>query len=48
MRLATIKETPLVTVLLTSGGKSLVFIVLALLARSRVTIIVAPYTELKK
>jgi superfamily II DNA helicase RecQ len=48
VRLAAAKETPLVAVLLTGGGKSLVFMVPALLAGSGVTIVVAPYAELKR
>jgi hypothetical protein len=43
-----IKETLLIVILLTSGRKSLIFIVPAMLSRSRVTIIVALYVELKR
>jgi superfamily II DNA helicase RecQ len=35
-------------VLLTGGGKSLVFMVPAILASAGVTIVVAPYAELKR
>ena len=48
VRLAAAKETPLVAVLPTGGGKSLVFMVPAMLAGSGVTIVVAPYAELKR
>jgi superfamily II DNA helicase RecQ len=48
VRLAVVKQTPLVAVLLVSGGKSLIFMVPAILSGSRVTIIVAPYTKLKR
>ncbi len=43
-----IKETLLVVILLTSRGKSLIFIVPAILSRSRVTIVVVLYTKLKR
>jgi len=43
VRLAAAKETPLVAVLPTGGGKSLVFMVPAMLSGSGVTIVVAPY-----
>jgi superfamily II DNA helicase RecQ len=46
--LAAAKETPLVIILPTSGGKSLIFIVPAMLSRSRVTIVVALYAKLKR
>jgi hypothetical protein len=42
------KESPLVAILSISGGKSLVFIVLAMLLGSRVTIIIALYIKLKR
>ena len=48
VRLAAAKESPLVAVLPTGGEKSLVFIVPAILTGSGVTIVVAPYTELKR
>ncbi len=48
IRLAAVKETLLVIILLTSRGKSLIFIVPAILSRSRVTIIIALYTKLKR
>src|SRR4051812_11260663 len=48
MRLAAAKETPLVAVLPTGGGKSLVFIMPAILAESEVTIVMALYTKLKR
>lgn len=48
VRLAAAKETPLVAILPTSGGKSLVFIVPAMLSGYGVTIVVAPYAELKR
>ncbi|KAH8749196.1 hypothetical protein F5882DRAFT_262031, partial [Hyaloscypha sp. PMI_1271] len=47
-KLVATKETLLVIILLTSRGKSLIFIVPAILSRSRVTIVVAPYAELKR
>ncbi|KAL2201943.1 hypothetical protein CC79DRAFT_1351456 [Sarocladium strictum] len=45
---AAARETPLIAVLPTSSSKSLVFIVPAILARARVTIVVAPFAELKR
>ncbi|KFY63879.1 hypothetical protein V496_03617 [Pseudogymnoascus sp. VKM F-4515 (FW-2607)] len=48
VRLAAAKETPLVAILLTGGGKSLVIMVPAMLSGSGVTIVVAPYAELKR
>jgi superfamily II DNA helicase RecQ len=48
VRLAAARETPLVAVLPTGGGKSLVFMVPAMLSGSGVTIVVAPYAELKR
>jgi hypothetical protein len=42
------KESPLVAILSISGGKSLVFIVLAMLLGSRVIIIIASYIKLKR
>lgn len=48
VRLAAAKETPLVAVLPTGGGKSLVFMVPAMLAGAGVTVVVAPYAELKR
>ncbi|KAM0362018.1 hypothetical protein ACHAO7_011321 [Fusarium culmorum] len=48
VRLATAKQSPLVAVLPTGGGKSLVFMVPAMLAGAGVTIVVAPYAELKR
>ena len=42
-----IKETLLVVILSTSRGKSLIFIILAILFGSGVTIIIALYTKLK-
>jgi superfamily II DNA helicase RecQ len=42
------KESLLIIIRSTSGGKSLVFIMLAILSGSRVTIIVAPYIKLKR
>jgi superfamily II DNA helicase RecQ len=42
------KKSLLVTILSTSRGKSLVFIVLAILLGSRVTIIIALYIKLKR
>ncbi|KAJ6438049.1 recq family helicase [Purpureocillium lavendulum] len=45
VRAAAAKDTPLVAVLPTGGGKSLVFMVPAM---SGVTIVVAPYAELKR
>lgn len=46
--MAAVKKTPLVTILPTGGGKSLIFIVPAILAWARVTIMVAPYAKLKR
>ena len=46
--MATVKQTPLVTVLPVGGGKSLIFIVPAMLSGSGVTIVVVPYAELKR
>jgi superfamily II DNA helicase RecQ len=46
--LAAAKQTPLVAVLPVGGGKSLIFIVPAMLSGSGVTIVVAPYAELKR
>ncbi|KAL2211173.1 hypothetical protein CC79DRAFT_1347853 [Sarocladium strictum] len=48
MILAAARETPLVAVLPTGSGKSLVFMVPAILARAGVTIVVAPFAELKR
>lgn len=48
VRLAAAKETLLVVILPTGGGKSLIFMVLAILSRSKVTIVIIPYTELKR
>ncbi|KAI1071050.1 hypothetical protein LB507_011522 [Fusarium sp. FIESC RH6] len=48
IRLATVKQSPLVTVLLIGSGKSLIFIVLAILVGIGVIIVVALYTELKR
>jgi hypothetical protein len=48
VRLAAAKESPLVAILPTGGGKSLIFMVPAMLSGSGVTIVVAPYAELKK
>lgn len=48
VRAAAAKETPLVAVLPTGGGKSLIFIVPAMLSGAGVTIVVAPYAELKR
>jgi hypothetical protein len=42
------KESPLVAILFISRGKSLVFIVLAMLLKSRVIIIIASYIKLKR
>ena len=42
------RQTPLVVVLLTGRGKSLLFTVLALLEASRVTVVVVPYQALIK
>ncbi|KFY03028.1 hypothetical protein V490_00322 [Pseudogymnoascus sp. VKM F-3557] len=43
VRLAAARETPLVAILPTGGGKSLVFMMPAMLSGSGVTIVVAPY-----
>ena len=48
MRLATAKESPLVVVLPTSGSKSLVFIVLAIILGLGITIVITLYTKLKR
>ncbi len=48
IQLAAIKETLLIVILLTSRGKSLIFIVPAILSRSGVTIVVILYTKLKR
>ncbi|EEU35802.1 uncharacterized protein NECHADRAFT_88953 [Fusarium vanettenii 77-13-4] len=48
VRLAAAKQSPLVTMLPTGGGKSLVFIVPAMLAGIGVTIVVALFAELKR
>lgn len=48
VRLAAAKQSPLVAVLPTGGGKSLVFMVPAMLAGAGVTIVVAPFAELKR
>jgi superfamily II DNA helicase RecQ len=48
VRLAAAKQSPLVAVLPTGGGKSLVFMVPAMLASAGITIVVAPYAELKR
>jgi hypothetical protein len=48
VRLAAAKQTPLVAVLPVGGGKSLIFMVPAMLSGSGVTIVVAPYAELKR
>ncbi|KFZ18502.1 hypothetical protein V501_01170 [Pseudogymnoascus sp. VKM F-4519 (FW-2642)] len=48
VRVAAAKETPLVAILPTGRGKSLVFMVPAMLSGSGVTIVVAPYAELKR
>lgn len=48
VRAAAAKDTPLVAVLPTGGGKSLVFMVPAMLTGAGVTIVVAPYAELKR
>ena len=48
MRLAVAKQTPLVAVLPVGGGKSLIFMVPAMLSGSGVTIIVVLYAELKR
>ena len=46
--MAAAKQTPLVTVLPVGRGKSLIFIVPAILSGSGVTIVIALYTELKR
>ncbi|WKT53731.1 Helicase superfamily 1/2, ATP-binding domain, partial [Fusarium oxysporum f. sp. vasinfectum] len=48
VRQAAAQQSPLVAVLPTGGGKSLVFMVPAMLASAGVTIVVAPYAELKR
>jgi superfamily II DNA helicase RecQ len=48
VRLAAIKQTPLVAVLLVGRGKNLIFMVPVILSGSGVTIVVAPYTKLKQ
>ncbi|KAH7463343.1 hypothetical protein FOMA001_g18143 [Fusarium oxysporum f. sp. matthiolae] len=48
VRLSAAKQSPLVAVLPTGGGKSLVFMVPAMLAGAGVTIVVAPYAQLKR
>ena len=48
VKLAAAKESPLVAVLPTGGGKSLVFMVPAMMAGAGVTVVVAPYAELKR
>ncbi|KAJ4175931.1 hypothetical protein NW767_015620 [Fusarium falciforme] len=48
VRLAAAKQSPLVAVLPTGGGKSLVFMIPAMLAGAGVTIVVAPFAELKR
>lgn len=48
IRLAAAKQSPLVAVLPTGGGKSLIFIVPAMLTGAGVTVVVSPYAELKK
>ena len=48
MHLAVAKESPLVVVLLTSGSKSLVFIVLTAIPNLGITIVVTLYTKLKR
>jgi hypothetical protein len=46
--LAITKQTPLVAVLLINKGKSLIFIMPAMLFGSRVTIVIILYIELKR
>ncbi len=46
--MAIAKQTPLVAVLLVGGGKSLIFIVPAILSGSGVTIVVVLYAKLKR
>jgi hypothetical protein len=48
VRQAAAQQSPLVAVLPTGGGKSLVFMVPAMLASAGVTVVVAPYAELKR
>ncbi|KAH6696406.1 hypothetical protein BKA61DRAFT_437740, partial [Leptodontidium sp. MPI-SDFR-AT-0119] len=48
VRLAAAKQTPLVAVLPVGGGKTLIFMVPAMLSGTGVTIVVAPYAELKR
>jgi len=48
VRQAAAQQSPLVAVLPTGGGKSLVFMVPAMLASAGITIVVAPYAELKR
>jgi superfamily II DNA helicase RecQ len=48
VRLAAAKEIPLVAILPTGGGKSLVFMVPAMLSGLGVTVVVALYAELKR
>jgi superfamily II DNA helicase RecQ len=48
VRLAAAKETPLVVILPTGGGKSLIFMVSAMLSGSGMTIVTAPYAQLKR
>ncbi|EXM14600.1 hypothetical protein FOTG_17016 [Fusarium oxysporum f. sp. vasinfectum 25433] len=48
VRQAAAQQSPLVAVLPTGSGKSLVFMVPAMLASAGVTIVVAPYAELKR
>jgi hypothetical protein len=48
VRLSAAKETPIVAVLPTGGGKSLVFLIPAMLPGAGVTVVVAPYAELKR
>jgi len=46
--LAIAKQTPLVAILLVKRGKSLIFIVAAILSRSGVTIVIVLYAKLKR
>jgi superfamily II DNA helicase RecQ len=46
--LAITKQTPLVAVLPVNGGKNLIFMVPAILSGSKVTIVITPYTKLKR
>lgn len=48
IRLASVGASPLVVVLPTGGGKTAVFMVPAMLPKAQVTVVVAPYAELKK